>query len=330
MDEKEFQTVVLPAVKKELTKPLSTYTMNNLYLLLLLKKKHPKYIDSKFLKACIGSSHIFSQENLKTLCDILVSFFFNTHLNFYSNLFFVLKITPGIVSLKHPIYEEFSKELATSPNLKDFLKELDETLFKFHRNKHIISTVILKHIAEHLTEPSVLPQLLTHNYLKQTLAHFKTFKPKQNDSEFQQATHDFFNALLNVLKKPEVSGDTKYQILERLLFYPGSLIFEKTTKSKLVQQITLLLDVEGVKKLAAVYRDVVSGKKRQHESTEMWWNNDRLYAAQLLVKLLGHQAVVGENEWRIEQLQFLMELSLIKGEDGPSVGVELAGKQISF
>lgn len=199
-------------------------------------------------------------------------------------------------------------------------------MFKFHRNKHILATLLLKHIADNLTDLSSIPHLLTHNYLKQTLSHFKTLKLKQQDSEFQQQTHDFFNTLLNVLKKENVSNNTKFEILERLLFYPGSLIFEKTTKSKLVQQITLLLDVNGVKRLASVYRDVVLGKKRQHESTEAWWNNDRLYAAQLLVKLLGHNAVTGENQWRIEELQFLMELSLIRKEDGPSVGVELAGK----
>lgn len=129
------------------------------------------------------------------------------------------------------------------------------------------------------------------------------------------------------MKKSEVTSNVKFQLLERLLFYPGSLIFEKTTKSKLVQQITLLLDVDGVKKLAGVYRDIVCGEKRQQDSlSETWWNNDRLYAAQLLVKLLLHHAVLGENEWRIEQLQLLLELSLIRRENGIKIGAELAGK----
>lgn len=238
----------------------------------------------------------------------------------------MLQITTSIISLKHPIYEDFAKEIAVSSSLEDFLKQLDQNLFKFHRNKHILSTLILKHIAKNITDFSLLPQLLTHNYLKQTLIYFKTLKPKQRDDEFQTETHDFFNALVDALKKPEVSGEIKFEIVERLLFYPGSLVFEKTTKSKLVQQVTLLLDVDGVKKLGGFYRDVIVGKKRQHESTDMWWNNDRLYSAQLLVKLLGHNAVLGENEWRIEQLQFLMELSLIRRENGLNVGAELAGK----
>lgn len=208
--------------------------------------------------------------------------------------------------------------------MKNFLDELDHCLFKFHRNKHILATLVLKQICDNLTDFSLIPHLLTQNYLKQTLAHFKTLKLKQQDKEFQQQTHDFFNTLVNVLKKDGITTSTKFAVLERLLFYPGSLIFEKTTRSKLVQQITLLLDAEGVKKLASVYRDVVFGKKRSHESTEAWWNNDRLYAAQLLVKLLGHTAVSGENEWRIEQLQFLMELSLIRKENGAIVGSELA------
>lgn len=227
--------------------------------------------------------------------------------------------------MKHPVYEEFSKEIAISTNLNIFLNEIDQTLLKFQRNKHLLATIILKHITNHLADFSVIPQLLTHNYLKQTLNYFKTLKAKQQDIEFQQETHQFFNTLLDVLKK-DVPGNVKFELLERLLFYPGSLIFEKTTKSKLVQQITLLLDIDGVKKLASVYRDVVLGERRQHESTDAWWNNDRLYAAQLLVKLLGHSAVLGDNVWRIEQLEFLMELSLIRKENGVKIGTELAGK----
>lgn len=230
------------------------------------------------------------------------------------------------MSLKHPIYTEFSQQIAESPNLPAFLNALDATLFKFHRNKHLISTLILKEITRNLTNFSAIPQLLTHNYLKQTLAHFKTFKPKQQDGEFQQHTHAFFNTLLEVLKKSEITSQIKFNVLERLLFYPGSLIFEKTTKSRLIQQITLLLDVQGVKQLATVYRGVVVGEKRPNESTDAWWNNDRLYAAQLLVKLLGHGAVLGENQWRCEQLQFLMELSLLRMDNGVQIGVELAGE----
>lgn len=204
--------------------------------------------------------------------------------------------------------------------------ELDNALFKFHRNKHILATVLLKHIAENSTDVSVIPRLLTQNYLKETLAYFKTLKTKQQDSEFQEQTRSFFSTILNVLKNDGVSSDVKFKVLDRLLFYPGSLVFEKITKSKLVQQIILLLDVRGVKKLATIYRDVVLGKKREHESTEDWWNSDRLYVAQLLVKLLGHHAVLNENEWRIEQIQFLMELGMIRKVNGPNVGAELAGK----
>lgn len=231
------------------------------------------------------------------------------------------------MSLKHPIYSEFSQQIAQAANLPAFLNALDETLYKFHRNKHLITTVILSEIVRNLTNFTVIPQLLTHNYLKQTLAHFKTFKPKQQDIKFQQYTHAFFNTLVEVLKKPEITSEIKFNVLERLLFYPGSLIFEKTTKSRLIQQITLLLDVQGVKELGMVYRGVVVGEKRPNVSTDTWWNNDRLYAAQLLVKLLGHAAVLGENEWRCEQLQFLMELSLLRMDNnGVQIGVELAGE----
>lgn len=66
--------IVLPLIKKELTKALAAYTTNNLYLLMLLKKNRPNVVNSKFLKGCIGSSELFSEDNLKAFCDILVSF----------------------------------------------------------------------------------------------------------------------------------------------------------------------------------------------------------------------------------------------------------------
>lgn len=63
----------MPAVKKELTKPSSEYSLNNVFLLLSVKKRYPKVVNGKFLKQCIGTAELFSNDNLKVFCNILVS-----------------------------------------------------------------------------------------------------------------------------------------------------------------------------------------------------------------------------------------------------------------
>lgn len=73
MNESQLQ-IILPFLKKELTKPVETYTLNNLYLLILLKKKQADIVNKKFLKSCIGSSELFSEDNLKAFCNVLVSY----------------------------------------------------------------------------------------------------------------------------------------------------------------------------------------------------------------------------------------------------------------
>lgn len=190
-----------------------------------------------------------------------------------------------------------------------FLNELGDTLSKPHRNKHTLAALLLKHIANHSNDSSIIPKLLTENFVKQTFFHFKTKK----DDDLQKQTHEFFSAVIEALKKDGVDSSTKLAVLQRILFDPGSLAFEKLTHSKLSQQITAHLDAENVKKLASIYREIVSSETQR--------NCDRLSAAQLLVKLLGHNSVSGEIEWRIEQLEFLMELSLVR--EG-NVGTELA------
>lgn len=203
---------------------------------------------------------------------------------------------------------------------------MDNALFRPNRNKQILVTIVLTHICNNLTNAALLPDLLLKNFIQQTLGYFRMLKGKQKDDEYQQKTQELFASILNVLKKEDVTSKTKVKVLKKLLFSPGPFIFEKITRSKLAQQITALLDAEGVKKLATLYREVVLGEKAKESTDQSWWNKDRVYAAQLLVKLLGHPSVQAEVQWRTEQLQFLVNLTIIEDEQRSNVGAGLSGE----
>lgn len=72
INEKQFQNVILPSLKAELTKPVNVLTLDDLYLVLVAQKKFPKVVNKKFLENCVGTSQIIAENTLKSLCDVLV------------------------------------------------------------------------------------------------------------------------------------------------------------------------------------------------------------------------------------------------------------------
>ncbi|XP_050501853.1 myb-binding protein 1A [Diabrotica virgifera virgifera] len=304
VEDKDFYALC-PLLKDEVSKPLENYTLDSLYLLNNMKKKYPQL--PKKLKSVIVYPEVLSEENIGKLCRILM-------------------IIPKLSSLQHPVYDIISIEAATSSNLNHFLEELDWYLDIPNRNKLLVATKIYTILLEKLEDVSVVPNILTKNFVHQMLNHFKTLKGKDQDVEFKQSINKFFEQLLEKLKPEDVNSKIKIAVLKKLLFSPGTFIFEKITHSKVVQNITWSLNVDGVKKLVAVYRGVIEGSEivaSQYGHGDYWLNNDKLYAAHLLIKLLNHKAVREENDWKTEQLIFLMELGLLK-DTQVRIGSELS------
>ncbi|KAJ8917318.1 hypothetical protein NQ315_002339 [Exocentrus adspersus] len=297
MEEKDFKRM-FHLIKGEFSKPWAEQNIDSLYLLLCVKNKNPSYVKVKFLEKTVGTTDIICPASLEELCSILTTI-------------------PRVTYLKHPVYEMIGMELATSEHLLAFVQSLDSTLQRPNRNKQLIATKIYSVILRSVQDASLIPEVLTKNYIRQSLNYFKTSKGKDKDPEFEQSMSKLFETLLQALRREGVGSETKTTVLKKLLFYPGT---------KLVQQITASLDGEGVKMLARVYEGVVAGTERIDSQDNHWLNNDRLYAAHLLVKLLNHAAVKSENEWKTQRLVFLMNLSLFKAVNGGvNIGSELAG-----
>ncbi|CAH1163207.1 unnamed protein product [Phaedon cochleariae] len=299
---------IFPIVKEEISKPWPEQNLDTLYLLCCIQNKYPELITKQGLSNTLGTEEVICSGSLERLCNVLMTF-------------------PRITSLQHSTYEIIINEVSESSLLPDFVRQLDSKLDIPNRNKQLLVTKLLTLILERIKDSSVIPELLTRNFIHQTLNYFKSLDRKNQDREFLQMIELFFNQLLTALKHEQVKSTTKIAVLKKLLFSPGTFIFEKITRSKIVQLITQSLDAVGVKDLAIVYKSVVEGEDRvdnKYSLNENWLNNDKLYAAHLLIKLLNHVAVKDQNDWKVQQLIFLMNLGLLKNDTGRQVGIELA------
>lgn len=237
-----------------------------------------------------------------------------------------------MTSIKHPVYELISKELASSELLKNFIKHIDSHLEVWNRNRMLVLINIYTLILPAVVKTSSVPSLLSNNFIKHILNYFKIYNMKNKDPEFKGSIYNFFNQLLITVKRDEIKSKTKILILRKLLFSPGTFIFEKITKSKIVQHVTSSLDNDGVKNLAVLYTGVIEGTENNDinsNKNEKWINNDRLYATHLLIKLLNHPEVKNENQWKVDRLCFLINLGFFKSDD-TNIGCELAGKSHAF
>ncbi|XP_050302470.1 myb-binding protein 1A-like protein [Anthonomus grandis grandis] len=300
---------ILGKITEEVAKPWSEQSHDSLYLLLKLKSIFPKIFNKKFIKKHLETVDIVCEDSLEKLCSILMAL-------------------PRITTLKHPLYDTIILDL-TPEIVPKFITELDKHLRTPNRNRLLAFMKLLTNILSLVTSDKYyteVPSLITRNFVTQLLGYFRTFKGKQKDKEYHDAVQKLFETIVAVFSKENTNSDVKISVIKKLLFDPGTFVFEKVTKSKIIQQITLTLDTEGVKNLAKVYRGVVDGTEtiNSENDSETWLNNDRLYSAHLLIKLLGFPAMKQENDWRVEQLTFLLSVSLLRERSGMNVGRELA------
>ncbi|XP_017777621.1 PREDICTED: myb-binding protein 1A-like protein [Nicrophorus vespilloides] len=297
----EVEEVILPALKPEMTKPLSDLNLNHLYFLLKLQESYPKLF-KKFVKNVSDCTDILS--DVEGFVEIL------------------LGILPIHNILLHPVYEFAAKKVAVSSHAADFITQIDRSLIvKPTLIRHNAASMLLRLLAENLEDKTLLPTLLTKKFMSITITYLKKLGFKKEE-DLQQSILKFLTSLTKAVNGENVATETKLEVINKLIFYPGSFMIEKLTKSKILQYITLTLDEDGVKKLCTVYSDVLLAKKikqKNDNETEDWFNVDRVYAAQLIVKLLSHHSVKTCLEWKHEQLKMLMNISLFNG-----VGTQLA------
>ncbi|XP_076256235.1 MYB binding protein 1a [Rhynchophorus ferrugineus] len=310
VSQKQFEKIILPSIQTEIAKPWNVQTLDSIYLIIHLRKKFPTIFNKPFFKEHFGSPELFCLESLTNLSNVLMT-------------------VPRVTYIKHPIYNCVIKEISAKL-LKPFFEALDNHLKAPNRNRLFIFIKILTNTFLNLDDKNEeylmeLPHIFSNNFISQMLGYFRILNKKQKDKEYFDNVRQLFDVMVAAMQTEKLNSDIKLRIMEKFLFDAGTFIFEKVTKSKVIQQIISTLDPEGVKNLATVYRNVIDGSERinSENDSEKWINNDRLYCVHLLIKLLNLPCMKEDNQWKVDQLHFLLELAFLK-EKSASVGRELA------
>ncbi|KAL2737232.1 myb-binding protein 1A-like protein [Vespula maculifrons] len=302
LDTNSIRTSIWPFIEKEFGKPWAEQTLDTFYTLLIIRDKYPVLVNQDFLKKYLGSDDIITKESIENIIKILTDL-------------------PRIVSCHHPVFTLFCEKLAATDFVTDFWIGIDRKFQKPSKTDEHVAIEILRLLLIHITDKTVLPSLLSSHFLQHMLKKCSNLKRNNND-EVVVAFKELLNLLVTSVK--DIKTKIQINVLKKLILYPGDLMIEKKTGTKVVQVITGNLNADGVKKLSSLYRNVIENeipKERENLKTESWTNAERIYAAQLLTRLISHPATLPDQEWRLNQLKFLFVYGLC---EVPNVGVELA------
>lgn len=281
---KEFKSIVVPILqehKKEVE------CLDTLFLMLVLHKSMPKIqvFDKSVLK------------DMKHICRILMN-------------------PPKLSFQHHPVYKVFIDWLVSNniQLVSNFSIEVDHYLQqdKSSFNKFSLALTILTHLAELITDTAAIPDILQKNLLQQMLSYCNQTRGSPKDS-IKQSINKFLDKIAVNLAKDSCNQEDKIETLKRLWFNPGSVDFERIVTSKIIHQIIAGLNFEGVKQLADLLVQIIKGEninEQRHIN-----NNQRVYAAQLLVKTISHPKANEDVSWKAQKLIILADVSLFMHPD---------------
>ncbi|CAD1478873.1 unnamed protein product [Heterotrigona itama] len=301
VDTECIKKLIWPIVEKEFGKPWAQQTLDSFYALLVIKNKCPLLVNNEFSKKHFGTNDIITKESMNDIVKVLLDI-------------------PRIVSCHHPIFKLFCENLMSTELTVIFWTHIDQKFAKPSKTDEYVALQILKFILSNIIDKSMLPMLLSPNYMQHMLKKCSGSKHHNKDEVLLG-----FKEVLNLLTSVTNSDDTKMKIqiavLKKLILYPGDLMIEKKTGTKIIQMFTGNLNLDGIKKVSKIYRGIMENTiprdKSNDKAKSFWTNTERIYAAHLLTRLIGHSKTFVDREWRLDQLKFLFAYGLC---EMPNVG----------
>ena len=167
-----------------------------------------------------------------------------------------------------------------------FWTRIDEKFAKPSKTDEYVALKILKFILSNIVDKSILPLLLSPNYMQHMLKKCSGSK-HHNKDEILLGFKEVLNLLTSV-----TNSDTKLKIqiavLKKLILYPGDLMIEKKTGTKIIQVLTGNLNLDGIKKVSKIYRGIMENTiprdKSNDKAKPFWTNAERIYAVHLLTR----------------------------------------------
>lgn len=184
---------------------------------------------------------------------------------------------------KHPVYKLFCEKLSKANCIEQFWTGIDQCFLKPSKTDEYLGVELFNILLETTKDASTIVALLSPNFLRHILKRFSFSAIHRNDdvsASFRKALTQLVT-VLSEQTKPKVH----FNILKKLILYPGDLMIEKITNTKVIQMITSQMNSDGIKKLANLYREIAANtkfKEKANSVKEPWTNNERNYVTQLL------------------------------------------------
>ncbi|XP_054272088.1 myb-binding protein 1A-like [Macrosteles quadrilineatus] len=309
VDQKLFVSTVWPLLSLEVRpgpdQPLLLY-----HCLLVCEERFPSVVNTKYLNKTLNSATVLSQKTVHGLLEGLKSEFW-------------------LKNLDHPAYLDIFKYIVSSGDiLTSFWEEIEKELLvetASGYNKPIAAIKIFSTLVAQLQDASQVLPLLTPKLLGWFMKKFRSTGLRLK--HLHKVIKDALNNLMTLCSKSK-SSKTSYAVLKKVIFNPGSLLFDQLSGTKVVAQLVGQLKEKQIQKLVEVLRDVITGSrmaveyKGKDETTRAWTNKEKLYTVHLLCRLIYNPSMQNNLAWRLEQLTFLFDMGFFPTFN---IGVELAG-----
>ncbi|GLH00982.1 Myb-binding protein 1A [Gryllus bimaculatus] len=291
IDAENFQKLLWPLLKPELSKPCEEYSLDHLHLLLVSKTQFPEVINKKFLVQAFGSKDIINKDSVNQISKILLKMPININHPVYEVACdYVCRLNCVVV-----FWESFVKECEQHPN-----EQKEEVLLNF-----------LEFLLQEMSDRKQIPELLVHKFMEIVI---KIFQMKKSKVKLAQKANKTFAKMSNLLTNSEVPDEVRISFIHRILFYPGNLMFDKLAGTRIVLELSSRMKAEAIEKVAKAFRDVISAHKpkvKKEGETCSWSKQERIYAAQLYTRFLCLPIMEENIKWKLKQLKFLISFGLI-------------------
>lgn len=254
---------------------------------MLVEEHHAGVIDDLFYKKFWQTSSILCAENFDIFVSLLWS---NKNAN----------------AINHPFYEFFMRRMVTTKLVKSFWPRVDKVLKKLNKQTEHVTIHAALSIVKHLdTKPKEVLKILTPNFLKM----LSTNGSRLRDEEVQEMYTEFFELLDK--RFSELKSDTKLEVIQTFTQSSGLLTVEKSSTKKFISNLINSLELDALQGVIDDIKAIIISDKEDRE---------RQYAATIFQKIITGNKLVSSNiEWRVEQLNFLVNLAIFKSSDGVNI-----------
>ena len=284
-DSSDFSEHVWPVLKETHEWKSSSLTLEKIWLLLAVREKFPEALSKRWLQDQLGRKKLVTTDlcvevsKARDACTL-----------------------PFHVARRHPVYPTLFSSLE-GENLLDVFWQHHVDVSKASSYKAMLAFALLPVVLDSLEDKTKAPKFLTRGVVETSLHFLSRVESPPEEDEI------ILSVLAKFVDVAKEHPECQIPVIKALLTDPGSITFDKTTGSSIVNQLVCSSGPDAVKYVANLYREAFLGEGGTRTSQQ------RVFSAHQLAKLVGHPAMADDLEWREDTLNFLLVTSLFDPKD---------------